>query len=98
MALLSRSRRRPPTPPPARSSEGLFYVFMDELRSFWNTHPVALRPQTRAAALRSRRSWLRFTGEETNKKAHLPRGLLRRGVSFSRTPVWPMAAGLSIGP
>ena len=31
--------------------------------SFWKTHPVALHPQTRAAALRSRRSWLRFAGK-----------------------------------
>ena len=46
-------------------------MFTDELRSFWNTHPVALRPQTRAAALRLRRSLPRFGG----KKMFQVRGL-----------------------
>ena len=39
-------------------------VFTDELRSSRKSHPVALRPETRATALRSWRSWFRFAEKE----------------------------------
>ena len=59
-------------------------MFTDELRSSRNAHPVALRPLTRAVALRSWGSWFRF--EQTYTVAFVPivRALLARFLETKR--------------
>ena len=66
-------------------------MFTDELHSSQNAHPVALRPQTRAAALRSWRLWFRFAETKRSYRTIPCHLMARQSVSghittYSRMP------------